>query len=85
MANLGGYMDMRPLLLPLTSAEADVVLHALVSFATECEEKDDPCNDVPTADAVSDRIRLLTRCADEGIRQALLSMGMGVSKGRPQG
>jgi hypothetical protein len=75
----------RPILLPLNGAEVVVVLDALVSFALEREAADDPCREAPVADVVADRVRRLQDLELEASRQALLALGLGVSRGRPQG
>jgi hypothetical protein len=75
----------RPVLLPLNGAEVVVVLDALVSFALEREAAGDPGKDAPVADVVADRVRRLQDLELEASRQALLALGLGVSRGRPQG
>lgn len=76
---------MKPLLLMLNGVDAQVVLDALVDFASVCEADGDPCNVAPVADDVAERVRALQQIDDEPTRQALLAIGLGLGRGRPQG
>jgi hypothetical protein len=78
-------VTLKPLLLMLNGVDAQVVFDALTILADVCELEGDPCNVAPVADDVCERIRKLQNVDDEATRQALLALGLGVGRGRPQG
>jgi hypothetical protein len=78
-------MTDRLFLLPLTAAEVDVALHALVAYAFEVEGSGDPCGEAPRADAIADRLRGLDSLESVVARQRLRWLGIGSYKNRPQG
>jgi hypothetical protein len=73
------------LLLPVTSREIDVVVDALVAFATQCEADGDICGAAPIADAACERARQLRDLSDVAIEQAIRMSGLGRHRHRPQG
>lgn len=76
---------MRPLVLLLGSHDAEVLTNALVRHATAVEAEGDYLGEAATADSVAARVRALQVMDDEAARQVLLALGLGVSRGRPQG
>lgn len=73
-----------PILLPLSSVDASVVLDALVAFAGDQERDGDPCGVAPIADDVAERVRRLEVLDVSGF-EAMKAMGVGICRGRPQG
>lgn len=76
----------KPLILVLNGREADVVTHALVYYASYCEEKGDELNEIKTAESLTEELVELDRISTLPIARALIcSLGLGAARGRPQG
>jgi hypothetical protein len=73
-----------PLLLKVSGEELAVVLDAIVVYAVECAKLGDESAAEVTIKLV-EHVRSLQAIDFEASRQAQLAMGLGVSKGRPQG
>lgn len=71
-------------LLTLDNRELDVLTHALVKFAIDCEAVDDVV-DARTADEVCDRVRALDAITSSSWREWVRHAGVGPHKGKPQG
>jgi hypothetical protein len=76
---------MKPLVLLLSGKGADVLINALVRHAMECEKEGDPLGEIAIADEIVLQASTLQDMHDEVGRQVLLSLGIGVARGRPQG
>jgi len=78
-------MNPQPLLLPLSSKDAGVVLDALVELSRYDGPDEWLQSQSKFARQVIDRILSLQRIELETSRQALLALGIGIARGKPQG
>lgn len=83
-----GYTGMKhdhPLLLGLTSLEADALEVALVALAVREDAEGDPLGYAKVCDRVADRLKATHALAYTHAEEWLKAVGLGRHNGRPQG
>lgn len=79
------HTNIEPYVLFLHGGQIDVLIDALVAFATQCEADGDVCGVAPTCDELHRRLHELRELDNTEVRELMKEMGAGRYRLRPQG
>lgn len=79
------HTNIEPFVLFLHGGQIQVLIDAVVAFATQCEAEGDVCGVVPMCDELHHRLHELCEIDSVWVREMIKEMGGGRYRHRPQG